>query len=749
MNRVYDAKGLDGLLASVAQTHPKRFAEIQHNVANIGRNATYRRGDTVTLKDLAPVIDRESLYKQLDAETAAAKKQYGNDRQGFERAREEIYTRYSTLAEKQTMSTFGKHNNAVVTAVASGSRGKPAQVKAMLSTPGVYTDSNGRLIPVFIRNSYSDGLRPGEFLAGTFGARQSVSSAKTATAKGGELLKLAAATTINQVITENDCGADTGIAFDMEDPNHLEYRVLSKEVAGFPAGTYVDKKVLGAIKAAKPDLVVVRSATTCQSPKGLCAKCAGGFGTSGKLPKIGDHVGITAAQSLFEPVVQSALSTKHCLRVGTLVRMADDSTKKIEDVKPGEYVLGSDMRGNVFPVLVLGNLNQGIQQVYRFFFVPYDRESEPLYLDSTDCHPVLSHKEGDDYAEKIPVGETCKGLAAVLPSHLRKPGDAFARAPKLGSMFVGDIQCYDLSVDHPDQLFVLANGLIVKNTAGITGTKKSFSGLSALSQFLQSPDNMEYRAAVADEEGTVDKIEAAAQGGNYIHVGEKQYYVKPGYDVLVKPGDVLEAGDQLGDGIIDARDVVRTRGLGEGRKHYALQLAKILTDSGADARPQQTELLARGALDHMNIDDEDGIGGNLPDDIVTYNSIRSAFTSDDEKETSPDDALGKYLTKDVVHYTIGTKLTPKMITHLKANKVESVLSSPTQPGFTPTMPRLRTAAHSQDDWLAVLGTNYLSRNMQDALTRGADTNVESNVNFIPRLAIGQDFGKNVRTTGKF
>ncbi len=596
-DRPYNAKALDAMLVDLYAKHPDKFATVQHRIATIGRNTTWKRGDTVRLSDLAPVIDRDALYAQMDKEVDAVNKEYAKNPEMRDKLRNEIFVRYSTMAEKATMNSFGSKDNNVVTAVAIGSRGKPAQVKAMLSTPGVYTDSKGQLIPVFIRRSYSDGLRPGEFLAGTFGARSSVVDTKKSTARGGEMLKLAISAAVNEVVTEKDCGADTGIAFGMDESKDLLYRVLAKPTAGFPAGTFIDKRVLSALKVANPKSVIARSAITCQASKGLCSKCAGGFMTEGKLPKIGTHIGVTAGESIFEPVVQSALSSKH--------------------------------------------------------------------------------------------------------------------------------------------------------TAGITGTKKTFAGLDVLSQFLQSPENMEFRAAVADNEGVVTKIEPAPQGGNYVFVGGTRHYVKPGYEVLVKQGDRVEPGDQLGDGIVDARDIVRTRGLGEGRKHYATRLAQILADSGASANRQQTEVLARGALNHIEIDDIDGFAGNLPDDIVPYQTVRGAFNPDDAEDVDPGKADGKYLVSDVLHFTTGTKLTPRMLKQIKDNGVDSIRVSSKTPGFTPIMPRLRTAAHAQDDWLAVLGTNYLSKNLNEAVTRAADTNVESNVNFIPRLAIGENFGKNIETTGTF
>jgi hypothetical protein len=59
------------------------------------------------------------------------------------------------------------------------------------------------------------------------------------------------------------------------------------------------------------------------------------------------------------------------------------------------------------------------------------------------------------------------------------------------------------------------------------------------------------------------------------------------------------------------------------------------------------------------------------------------------------------------------------------------------------MMRLRSASHSNPDWMASLGTSYLTKQLNESATKGDDTNVYSNIDYRPRLAFGKDFGKNV------
>jgi hypothetical protein len=999
MSSDYGSKQVNQVLAAVALKYPDKLAEVTHALASIGRNASYTEGESFGLDDLEDVIDKKKVFTAMDREIAAAGKELGVHTPEYRQAREAIWLRYSGEIEKATQAAGVQRLNSMALSVASGARGKPQQLNALISTPGVYQDNNGRTIPMFIRRSYAEGLRPAEFMAGTFGARQSVTGSKIAVARGGDLLKQFVQNTDRLVVTEKDCGTANGIDLDIGDQS-LVGRVLAEDQGGYPAGTPVDTRVANDLKRAGSKFVVTRSALTCQAKEGLCAKCLGRKSGGGGY-RVGDSVGAEAATTAGEPIVQGALN---CLRVGTLVRMADMTIKSIEDIKIGEWVLGADVMGNTFPVRVLANWDQGLQPVSRFTYTKGMTRRE-IQLEATVCHPVLSnkknygkdrsgktwHSKSHNTAVKLPAGYRHKNLSAVLPvtcelkktakeayaelcgvllgdgirwslsnrnatprfscadptlveylntllaaegiqvkkmkrsfdwafcygtstgfsnrdsvtgrmaakpvsSHLIKrkiiewgledqyahtkkvpkqvltwdtravlgllagyiatdgsvgvskkgqifisfsscsralvdglqtlletrlcvystnitkvaskgeknhvhdqwqftvtakdqvlkfvklcehygvkiPGikegkletllststkiplnrDPFFKARRKRIDYLGIFACRDLSVDHPDELFVLANGLIVKNTkhvAGMASAKKDISGLRYIEQFAQSPEEFLDRAAVAEEDGTVSAITEAPQGGTYITVGSTQQYVPPGTLVSVKVGDAVEAGDQLSDGLVDPEDIIRLRGIGEGRRYYADRLTQLLKDSGVATDRRNVETLARGHVDHVRVDDPEGLSEYLPDDIASYSRLATRWTPPESTmKFKPDAAVGKYLQTPVLHYTIGTRVTPKIAKHLKDRGRAEVYASEEAPGFVPEMQRLRTAGHNQDeDFIAGMTGSYLKAHVQDSVIRGKDANPESNVHYAGPLSRGTDFGKTVRTTGKF
>lgn len=592
-------KGMAVLMAQVASAHPDKFGEIAKRLGDLGRNAAWYQGYSATGEDTAPIVDTSKYYKQMDAELKDLRKQKLSDDE-FDEQRNAIMLRYSNLIEKDTMRESLARGNSFARAVASGARGNPAHVKAILSTPGIYTDTYGKIIPLFVRHSFAEGVRPAELLAGTYGGRLAITSTKKATARGGDLAKILNQSTSNYNVTEKDCGVSNGLDLDPQDDS-LSGRVLAQPVGDIPTGTVIDKKVLSTIrKQTKP--VVVRSAMTCRAKHGLCAKCVG-VQSDGRFPKVGDSVGITASQSISEPIVQGSLNVKH--------------------------------------------------------------------------------------------------------------------------------------------------------NAGMAKSKRSFSGLDYVSQFVQIPDDFKDRAAVSELDGTVDRIEDAPQGGKYIFVDGKEHLALPGYEPTVKVGDHVEAGDQLSDGLVSPADIVRLRGLGEGRRYYADRLGQILADSGNPPDRRNMEIIAKATVDNYIIDDPDADMQWNPDDLVRESEFLGNYTPPtDTTEVAPSKGVGSYLQKPALHYTVGTKLTKKMADRIDKAGMTSVAVSKEQPWFTPEMKRLRVASHDTKDWMASLGTSYLSTQMRQALERGDETNVRENYHFGPRLAYGGSagsgrFGENIETTGKF
>jgi DNA-directed RNA polymerase subunit beta' len=743
------AKGLATLMHQVAVSHPDRYKDTLKQIGDAGREAAYWQGESMGLDDLRPVIDTPAYLRQMDAEVAQATKGL-KDPDVIRTTRENIWHKWSANIQKASMKAALAKGNAVGLSVASGARGKPLQLQAMLSTPGTFETYKGHIIPIFARRSYAEGVSPAEWLAGTYGARTSTVSTKVATALGGHFSKMLGQVSAPMMVTTADCGTNNGIELAKNDAS-MRNRFLATDTAGVKGGALLDRKTLGhLVNNHKGDTLIVRSPLTCQAPEGLCAKCLGAD-PRGHLYPVGYGAGFTAANAIGEPL---------CLHGSTLVRMADGSTKLITDIQPGDMVLGSDMEGKLTPTKVLRWFENGRRVCVRT--VARIGTSQEVELISTTAHKILSHKgpKGSVVRPKIqPVESTdTRERHTLLVANHERPCDPAAHAEVIEQLFFSYDLTYDIEVDNDTHLFALANGLVISNTqlalnqkhtSGAATKKKSYSGLSWLQRFVQIPDNFPDRAPVAEQAGSVS-VQPAPQGGNYVYVGDKTHYVPQHLNLLVKTGQQVEAGQPLSEGIIRPDDVVRLRGLGEGRNYYATRLHQMLDDSGAANDRRNVEVVARAAVNHVRITDADGWKGHLPDDMVPYNHVLKDFEpAEDSEEKAPHEAVGQYLQKAALHYTPGTQLTSSMADQLHKAGYKSLLVSKTDPGFEPEMVRLQTQSFATPDWLAALGTSYLSKQLATRAQRGQDTNIRSNIHFAPRLAIGEGFGADAARTGKF
>lgn len=325
---------------------------------------------------------------------------------------------------------------------------------------------------------------------------------------------------------------------------------------------------------------------------------------------------------------------------------------------------------------------------------------------------------------------------------------------------LGKQLCFDIEVDSPTHLFVLANGLISHNSSkheagGFKGKKRTFSGFDYINQFFESPEQYKSKAPLAESDGRVEQIYEAPQGGHYIVVNGMEHYVDPDSNIDVKEGQEVEQGDQLADGLVDLGDVVRLRGLGEGRKAFVNIGKQLLDDSNAPAHKRNLEVLARGIVDKIEITDPDGVGDYLPGDIVSYNTLEASYKPDkDSKEVNINsknqNLKGKYLQKPVLHYTIGTKLTNKMIDHIRKTGItDTLLVSDNEPGFTPIYVRLREAPNKGNrNFLERATAPYQAKNYVESAVRGYKTNIKSNLDPFVRMSM-PDFAENTDITGRF
>jgi hypothetical protein len=157
------------------------------------------------------------------------------------------------------------------------------------------------------------------------------------------------------------------------------------------------------------------------------------------------------------------------------------------------------------------------------------------------------------------------------------------------------------------------------------------------------------------------------------------------------------------------------------------------------AHRRNIELLSRGLINHVQLTDE--MGDYIPGDTVPYDVMEHTYQPRDGHLVTPiKTAVGKYLERPVLHYTIGTKIKPTMLHDLQHFGVKNVTVHNDPPPFHPVMMRALDQLTQDPDWM----TRQLGTNLKKGLLTGAHRGATSDAlgtSFVPGLSSPQDFGR--------
>jgi DNA-directed RNA polymerase subunit beta' len=294
LNQPVDSAVFRRHMQKFAKKYPQMYAQKISQIAHIGEKMTFYLGGNVGPKDLKiKEADRKKLVSKIEKKIDKAK---SNDE------KREILL--SGLKEATSVATkAAPMSNEMIQQVKSGSRGKPVQFARMSVGPIYAVDMNQLPKPNLIRNSFTGGLTAHEYFNVASQGRYSSVQAANATSEPGALGKILIANSDAQKVTTLDCGTQNGVMMSVND-----HHILGR----FEAGTnkLIDEAYVRQLKSSGKKKIKVRSPITCQAKKGVCAKCYG-LKPDGRLPSVGDNVGIKAAQTIGEILTQMTLSTKH------------------------------------------------------------------------------------------------------------------------------------------------------------------------------------------------------------------------------------------------------------------------------------------------------------------------------------------------------------------------------------------------------------------------------------------------------
>ena len=275
--------------------------------------------------------------------------------------------------------------------------------------------------------------------------------------------------------------------------------------------------------------------------------------------------------------------------------------------------------------------------------------------------------------------------------------------------------------------------------AAAASDRKQLEGIKGVRQLLEIPTSFLHKAVLADRDGEVGSVTPAPQGGSYITINDSRHYVPPDQRVTVAVGQPLFAGDSLSDGVPRPDEVVRHKGLGEGRRYLVNALHDVYRRAGADVDKRHLETLARSVLSHVQIVDPGPDDAFMKGDVVDYNRFRSALAGS-HRRVGLSDAAGETLAQDVFHYTAGTRVTPDVAGTLARRGIHEVNVADGAPMAIPVMRPASRTPLLNPDWMARLGHRYL----KDGLLAGAHRGDQADVHGyspVPAYAAGTEFGQ--------
>tara|TARA_B100000131_G_scaffold166520_1_gene160998 strand:- start:21527 stop:27796 length:6270 start_codon:yes stop_codon:yes gene_type:complete len=310
-------ENLQSVLREVATKTPAEFQETADKIKDLGFGHAYNIGFSFSLSDFDAM--REIRAKKIGAakvkEAAIRKKRKMNliSKSAADQQIIDLYTAVTEEMNVEVKKVLDKSGNKLRAMNKAGVKPSWSQVQQMLVGPMLVENAKGRVIPVPISRSYSEGLKSSDYWVASSGARKGLIEKVQSVQKPGALNKQLANTMMPFVVTEDDCGTTKGVAMDSADSDLVD-RFTAKAIStkGFrvAANTAITPSLISKIKSAKVTKVLARSPLKCESAKGMCSKCYG-LMDGGRPIEKGTNIGVIAGTSLGERGTQLAMKTFH------------------------------------------------------------------------------------------------------------------------------------------------------------------------------------------------------------------------------------------------------------------------------------------------------------------------------------------------------------------------------------------------------------------------------------------------------
>ncbi len=308
-------------------------ADMLDKIKSLGYKYSTKAALTVSISDMEIPKEKKEYLAEAEEMVEKITKKYKRGFMTDDERHNKVIETWNIANNKITdalLKGLGKYNNIYMMAN-SGARGSNSQIKQLAGMRGLMANPSGGIIELPIKSNFREGLSVLEYFISAHGARKGLTDTALRTADSGYLTRRLVDVSQDIIIREWDCTSEgkevPGLwvsAFtdgnevieslqdrlrgrwsinDIVDPNTGE--VIVK------ADTMITPDQAEQVEKAGIESVLIRTVLTCRSKIGVCAKCYGANMASGRSVRIGESVGIIAAQSIGEPGTQLTMRTFH------------------------------------------------------------------------------------------------------------------------------------------------------------------------------------------------------------------------------------------------------------------------------------------------------------------------------------------------------------------------------------------------------------------------------------------------------
>ncbi|MBI1316775.1 DNA-directed RNA polymerase subunit beta' [bacterium] len=655
-------KALREIIAEILKkTNVAITAKFLDDIKNLGFRTAFKGGLSFSLENIIIPQEKDDLIRQANEhiENILASYNMGliTNNERYNQVIDVWTNTNARLTERAMyyLSSDDQGFNPIFMMLDSGARGSKEQIRqlsgmrGLMAKPQKSGSGGGEIIENPIISNFKEGLSILEYFISTHGARKGLADTALKTADAGYLTRRLVDVAQDVIINEEDCGTLRGLELTALKKNEEVVESLYERIVGrvslqdvqnpltgeilVKAGGEITEKVAQSIEDSPVEMVEVRSPLTCESKRGICAKCYGRNLATARMVQMGEAVGVIAAQSIGEPGTQLTLRTFHV--GGTAGNVAEESkliakfdgilemeelrSVQNEDVaEKSEIVIGRTGEMRLVDEKTGITLATGV--------VPYGstlraKNGQKLKKGDVICEwdpyngVIISEFSGVIAYEDIEQGQSFR-VEIDEQTGFQEKVISESRAKKLiPSLVIKDkkgnnLKQYNLPVGShlvvEDGEEIKTGKVLVKIPRKSAKAGDITGGLPRVTELFEAR-NPSNPAIVSEIDGIVSygKIK---RGNREIIIearsGEvKKYLINLSKQILVQENDFVKAGMPLSDGAITPSDILAIQGPTKVQEYLVNEVQEVYRLQGVKINDKHFEVIVRQMMRKVDIQD--------------------------------------------------------------------------------------------------------------------------------------------------